>query len=306
MDPSLLPALAHFAQVAQVGSFTHAASLLGVSPSALSQSIRNLEQKLDARLLHRTTRSVSLTEEGRQLLDQLGPGLRMVEQAVNAMDDSRGSPTGEIRINTSRFASRCLVEPHLREFGQRHPGVRLELVMDDGIGDIVGEGCDAGIRLGESLTPGMVAVPISPRVRLAVVGSPDYFARYPKPETPADLDRHDCVRFRLTSRGGIFGWPFAEPDSAREFEFEPQGGYTTNDDDAMLRAALHGIGLVQHMELAVRPHVADGALIEVLRPWCALFAGFHLYVPTRAQMPAKMRALIDFLIEKREVMAGSG
>lgn len=307
MDPSLLPALAHFAQIARAGSFTRAASALGVSPSALSQSVRALERKLDARLLHRTTRSVSLTEEGRRLLEQVAPALQAVEHAVQAIDDTRGRPSGEIRINTSRFAARCLVEPHLREFRRRHPDVRLELVLDDGIGDIVGEGCDAGIRLGESLTPGMVAVPITPRVRMAVVGSPEYFARFPVPGTPADLPGHDCVRFRLTTSAGILPWSFTEPgDAPREFEFEPQGGYVVNDDDAMLRAALLGSGLVQHMELAVRPHLADGSLVEVLRPWSAPFPGFHLYVPTRAQMPARMRALIDFLVEKREAMAAGG
>lgn len=305
MDASLLPALSAFLQVAREGSFTRAATALGVSPSALSQSMRALERKLDVRLLHRTTRSVSLTEEGRQLLEQVAPALQAVEHAVQAIDDHRGRPTGEIRINTSRMAARCLLEPHLPEFARRHPGIRLELVLDDGIGDIVGDGCDAGIRLGESLTPGMVAVPITPRVRMAIVGAPAYFARHPPPQAPADLADHDCVRFRLTTSAGILPWSLSEPgDPAREFEIEPQGRYTVNDDEAMLRAALLGLGLVQHMELAVRPHLADGTLVEALRPWSAPFAGFHLYVPTRAQMPAKMRALIDFLVEKREAMAG--
>lgn len=305
MDASLLPALSAFLQVARAGSFTRAASVLGVSPSALSQTMRTLERKLDVRLLHRTTRSVSLTEEGRQLLEQVAPALQAVEHAVQAIDDTRGRPTGEIRINTSRMAARNLLEPHLPEFARRHPGIRLELVLDDGIGDIVGDGCDAGIRLGESLTPGMVAVPITPMVRMAIVGSPTYLARHPAPRTPAELADHDCVRFRLTTSGGILPWSLNEPDDpAREFEIEPQGRYTVNDDEAMLRAALLGLGLVQHMELTVRPHLADSTLVEVLRPWSAPFAGFHLYVPTRAQMPAKMRALIDFLVEKREAPAG--
>lgn len=302
MDPSLLPALAAFVLVARTGSFTRAAAALGVTPSALSQSVRTLEKKLDTRLLHRTTRSVSLTEEGRTLLAQVAPGLQLVEQAVNAIEDTRGQPSGEIRINTSRFASRCLIEPHLRELRARHPDVRLELVLDDGLGDIVKEGCDVGIRLGERLSQGMISVPISPMMRMAVVGSPDYFARHPPPATPADLARHECVRFRPT--GAIFRWPFTEPGTpARAFEFEPHGSFTTNDDDAMLRAALQGVGLVQHMEVAVRPYLADGSLVEVLAPWCPPFSGFHLYIPSRAQLPAKLRALIDFLVEKRELMA---
>ncbi|MFT4045431.1 MAG: LysR family transcriptional regulator [Solimonas sp.] len=303
MDPTLLPALAAFAQVAAAGSFTRAAALMGVSPSALSQSVRALEKKLDARLLHRTTRSVSATEEGRRLLELAGPGLQMVEQALDALDEGRGQPAGEIRINTSRMAARWLLEPHLREFHDRYPGVRLELVMDDGLGNIVGEGSDAGIRLGESLSPGMVAVPISPLLRMAVVGSPDYFARHPAPETPAELDGHDCVRFRHAGSGGIYHWEFTEPGPPpRDFSIEPRGRFTTNDDDAMLRAALRGVGLVQHVEPMVRPHVASGELREALVPWCPPFSGFHLYLPSRAQMPVKMRVLINFLLEKRDTI----
>lgn len=304
MDPSLLPALSHFAQVARSGSFTRAAAALGVSPSALSQSVRALEKKLDARLLHRTTRSVSLTEEGRHLLEQVEPGLHMVELAVNALDDTRGLPMGEIRINTSRLASRFLIEPHLVEFGRRYPQVNVELVADDGFGDIVGESFDAGVRLGMSLQPNMVAVPISPMLHMSVVGSPGYFAGHPPPRTPDDLARHDCVRYRLATAGRILPWRFAEPGAPqRELELEPHGRLTVNDDAAMLRAALSGAGLVQHQDLATRRHVEAGELVEVLKPWCPPFPGFHLYVPTRAQIPAKMRALIDFLVEKREAMA---
>lgn len=306
MDPSLLPALAHFAQVARAGGFTRAAAVLGVSPSALSQSMRALEKKLDARLLHRTTRSVSLTEEGRHLLEQVAPALQAVEHAVQAIDDSRGQPSGEIRINTSRLASRFLLEPHLAEFGRRYPQVKVELVADDGFGDIVGEGVDAGVRLGMSLQPNMIAVPISPMLRMSVVASPDYFLSNPQPQTPADLARHDCVRYRLATAGGILPWRFSEPGKPkRELEVEPQGRITVNDDAAMLRAALSGAVLVQHQDLATRRHVEAGELVEVLKPWCAPFPGFHLYVPTRAQMPAKMRALIDFLVEKRELLAVS-
>ena len=300
MDPALLPALAHFARIARAGSFTRAAAELDVSPSALSQSVRALERKLDARLLHRTTRSVSLTEEGRQLLEQVAPALQAVEHAVQAIDDSRGQPSGEIRINTSRLASRFLIEPHLAEFARRFPQVKLELVADDGFGDIVGTGFDAGVRLGKSLQPNMIAVAISPMLRMSVVASPGYFADHAPPRTPDDLARHDCVRYRLATAGRILPWRFAEPGKPqRGFELEPHGNLTVNDDATMLRAALSGAGLVQHQNLATRRHVEAGELIEVLKPWCPPFPGFHLYVPTRAQMPAKMRVLIDFLVEKR-------
>ena len=302
MDTSLLPALAQFAEVARAGSFTRAAAALDVSPSALSQALRVLEQKLDTRLLNRTTRSVSLTEEGRRLLEQLTPGLQLIGYAIDTLDDHHDQPVGEIRINTSRFAARQFIEPHLSEFADRFPDVRLELVLDDGIGDIVSEGCDAGIRLGESLTPAMVAIPISPMMRMSVAASPDYFARHPPPVTPEDLQYHDCIRYRLASSSGIFGWPFTEPATARDFEVQPHGRFTFNDDDTMLRAALQGIGLVQHIEMAVRPHITSGALIEVLAEWCAPFTGFYLYIPTRAQMTVRMRALIDFLVEKRDAL----
>ncbi len=300
MDRNLLPAIAAFAEVAREGSFTRAAARMSVSPSALSQTLRALEQRLAVRLLNRSTRSVSLTEEGRKLLAQIDPGLTMIAHAVGALGDAQGRPAGELRINTSRVAARYFLEPHLGEFSRRYPSVHLEIVIDDGLGDIIGEGCDAGIRLRESVVDSMVAVPIGPPMSMAVVGSPAYFAANSLPETPGDLDRHRCVGYRLSQSGGLYRWDFTDPASGHQFAVEPKGPFVTNSDDMMVSAALQGMGLVMHMEIVVREHIASGALIRVLDRWCPPFDGFDLYLPSRDQMPAKLRALVDFLVEKRE------
>lgn len=203
-----------------------------------------------------------------------------------------------MRINTSRFAAHYFIDPHLGEFAERYPDVRLDIVIDDGLGNIIGEGCDAGIRLRESVVGSMIAVPISPPMELAVVGSPRYFAHLPPPNAPADLDRHNCVGFR-TGSGSVYRWEFTDPSDGREFSIEPRGNLLTGSDDMMVSAALQGVGLVMHMELALRPHLVSGALMRVLDRWSAPFPGFDLYIPSRELMPAKLRALVDFLVEKR-------
>lgn len=299
--PSLLPSLAWFALVARHGSFTKASAEVGVTRAALSQNLKALEQRLDVRLLHRTTRSLSLTEEGRHLLDALQPALASIERAVREIDDGGREPSGLLRVNTSRIAAKMLLEPHMGEFLARHPKLQLELVMDDGLSNIVADGCDAGLRFGESLTEHMIAVPVSPTMEMAVVATPAYFARYGVPQTPTDLAQHNCLRYRHTTSGAIFQWEFAPPGSkGQDFVLEVAGNYITNDDDSMIRATLQGVGLMQHIEIAVRPYLQSGELQRVLQPWCQPFAGAYLYIPSREQMPAKVRALMDFLLEKRE------
>jgi len=304
--PQLLPSLAWFALVARHGSFTKAAAEMRVTRAALSQNLKALEQKLGTRLIHRTTRDMSLTESGQRLLGVLQPALADIGRAVRELDETGQQASGLLRVNTSRIGAKLLLEPHLGEFLARFPHLQLELVMDDGLSNIVAEGCDAGIRFGESLAEHMMAVPITPRLEMAVVGSPAYLARHGVPQAPADLSRHDCVRYRQTSSGAIFRWEFADPEAqGRAFTWEPSGRITTNDD-GMIRAALQGAGLVQHLELALRPHLAAGHLVRVLAPWCQPFPGFYLYAPTREHMPAKVRVLIDFLVEKREAMGAVG
>ncbi len=301
IEPSLLPALAWFAHIARHRSFTKAAAEMEVSRAALSQQLKALEQQLNVRLLHRTTRDMSLTEEGQRLFDALQPALASIERAVVELGETHAEPAGLIRVNTSRVAARLLLEPGMGEFLARFPKLRLELVMNDGFSNIVAEGLDAGIRLGESLDEHMVAVPVTPMLEMAIVGSPAYFARHGVPQAPADLMRHNCLAYRFTSSATIDRWSFTSPETqGHTVVFEPQGNAVFNDDDSMLRAALQGVGLVQHIDLCVRHHLASGTLVRVLKPWCKPFPGFYLYVPSRAQMPAKIRALMDFLIAQRE------
>lgn len=304
MDPSLLPSLAWFAHVAHHRSFTKAAAEMGVSRANLSQNVKALERRLNVKLLYRTTRDMSLTEEGQRIYDVWYPALVALERTMDALHDARDEPSGLIRLNTSRVAAKTLIEPHLEAFSRRFPRLGLELVMDDGLANIVADGCDAGIRIGESLAPHMIAVPITPVLEMAVVGTPAYFRRYGEPLTPADLTEHNCLRFRQVG-GAIHPWEFTSPEDGHTFTMEPRGSITTNDDDGMIRAALQGVGLIQHIDIAVQPHLRSGALIRVLRPWCKPFAGFYIYAPTRTQMPAKVRALIDFLVEKREAVSAS-
>lgn len=301
-DPALLPSLAWFVRIARHRSITKAAVEGEVSRAALSQHLKSLEQQLNVRLLNRTTRSMSLTEEGQRLFDVLAPALESIERAVTETGEAQAEPSGVIRINTSRVAARLLLEPRMDEFLTRYPKLKLELVMNDGFANIVSSGMDAGIRLGESLDEHMVAVPITPPMEMAIVGSPAYFEQHGTPATPDDLLRHNCLAYRFTSSGNLDRWSFTSPDAeARTLIFEPKGNAVFNDDDSMLRAALQGVGLVKHLDLCVRQQLQDGSLVRVLHPWCPPFPGFFLYVPSRAQMPAKIRALIDFLVDQRQM-----
>ena len=304
IEPSLLSSLTWFAHIARHRSFTKAAAEMEVTRAALSQHQKGLEERLGVRLLNRTTRDMSLTDEGQRLLDVLAPALKAVERAVSELGEAHEEPSGLIRMNSSRIAARLLIEPHLGELLERYPKLRLELVMNDGISNIVADGMDAGLRLGESLDEHMVAVPVTPPIEMAVVGSPAYFARHGLPESPADLMRHNCLAYRFTSSGTIDRWSFTSPDAEeRTVVFEPKGSAVFNDDENMLSAALQGVGLVKYLDICVRQHLADGRLVRVLASWCRPFPGFYLYVPSRAQMPAKVRALMDFLVERREQLA---
>lgn len=301
MDPSLLPPLAWFAHIARHRSFTKAAAEMGVSRPALSQSLKTLERQLGVKLIYRTTRDMSLTEEGQHLYDAIRPSLGSIERAVRSLGELAGEPSGLLRVNTPRIVFKALIEPHLGEFLGRYPQVRLELEMDDGLSNIIADGCDAGIRLGESLAEHMVAVPITPMLSLAVVASPDYLARRGVPNTPEDLVRHNCIAYRHTSSGALFDWEFTSPEvEGHDLALEPKGNFVSNDDGQTIQAALQGIGLVQHMDFSVRRHLDDGSLVRVLEEWCKPFPGFYLYVPSREQMPSKVRALMDFLVEKRD------
>ncbi|ENN6985232.1 LysR family transcriptional regulator [Vibrio parahaemolyticus] len=300
IEPSLISSLTWFAHVARHRSFTKAASEMGVTRAALSQHVKGLEKQLQVRLLNRTTRNMSLTEEGQRLLDTLHPSLSNIEQALNSLNELHIEPAGLIRISVSRTAARLLIEPHLGEFLSRYPKIRLELIMDDGLTNIVAEGMDAGIRLGVSLDEHMVAIPITPNLTNAIVGSPDYFKRYGKPETPNDLEHHNCLAYRFTSSGTLDHWSLTSPDVDKHTViFEPKGNAVFNDDYSMLQAAIQGVGLIKHIDLWVLKYLEEGKLERVIVDWCKPFPGFYLYIPSRENMPKKIRVLMDFLIEKR-------
>ncbi|WP_226642790.1 LysR family transcriptional regulator [Microbulbifer variabilis] len=301
LDPSLYPSLVWFVRIAQHSSITKAATEGEVSRAALSQHLKSLEQQLNVRLLNRSTRSMSLTEEGQRLFNVLAPAIESIDRAVGEAGEAQAEPSGVIRIDTSRVAARLLLEPKMEVLLARYPKLKLELVMNDGFSNIISSGMDVGIRLGESVDEHMVAVPVTPLMSMAVVGSPEYFAKHGTPETPDDLLKHNCLAYRFTSSGVIDRWSFTSPDvDKRTLVFEPKGNGVFNDDESMLRAALHGVGLVKHLDLCVQQHLADKSLVRVLQSWCKPFPGFFLYVPSRAQMPAKIRVLIDFLIDQRD------
>lgn len=304
IEPSLISSLTWFAHIARHRSFTKAASEMGVTRAALSQHLKALEQQLQVRLLNRTTRNMSLTDEGQRLLDILHPSLTNIEQVVSELNESHIEPSGLIRISSSRTAARLLIEPHLGEFLARYPKIRLELMMDDGFTNIVAEGLDAGIRLGVSLDEHMVAVPITPPLTTAIVGSPAYFKQHGIPQSPKDLEAHNCLAYRFTSSGTLDHWSLTAPDSDQHtVVFEPKGNAVFNDDYSMLQAAIQGVGLVKHIDLWVHEAIQDGRLTRVLTPWCKPFPGFYLYIPSREHMPKKIRVLMDFLIEKRELLS---
>lgn len=306
VEPALVASLTWFAHIARHRSFTKAAAEMDVTRAALSQHLKSLEQRLNVRLLNRTTRDMSLTDEGQRLLDVVQPALTAIEQAVTELGEAQAEPSGLIRLASSRIAARLLVEPHIGAFLARYPRIRLELVLNDGFTNIVADGLDAGIRLGESLDEHLVAVPVTPPIAMAIVGSPGYLARHGVPKTPDELMRHNCLAYRFTSSGSIDRWSFTGPGAkGRTVVFEPQGNAVFNDDHQMLHAAVQGVGLIKYLDVCVREHLADGRLVRVLGTWCPRFPGFYLYVPSRAQLPAKTRALMDFLIEQRVQMAAA-
>ena len=292
VGPEQLPAVAAFARVAQLASFSKAAAALGVTPSALSQTVRALETRLGIRLLNRTTRRVGVTEAGALFLQRVLPALEQFSTAFSELDELRGKPTGTLRISLPRMAMTTIVAPLLHDFCGAYPQIRLELIADDRFVDLIGEGFDAGIRLGERLAQEMIAVPVTREQRMAVVGSPEYFARNPRPQQPADLHQHRCLRFRFSS-GVIYRWEFGR--AGQEFQIDVDGPLICNDNALMQSAAKQGVGLAHLMEDLVREDLASGALVRVLEDWCPSFPGFYLYYPSRAQMPLKLRVLVDFV-----------
>ena len=274
-----------FLAVARERSFTRAAAQLGVSQSALSQTLRGLEARLGLRLLTRTTRSVAPTEAGERLLRAAGPRLDEIEAELAALSELREKPAGTVRITAHDHAVRTVLWPALERLLPDYPDIKVEIVIDYGLTDIVAERYDAGVRSGEMVAKDMVAVRIGPDLRMAVVGAPSYFAGRPRPKTPQDLTAHDCINLRLPTLGGLYAWEFEK--GRRELRVRVEGQLVFNATAPMLDAALAGFGLAYLPEDDVGAHLADGRLVRVLADWCPPFTGYHLYYPSRRQpMPA--------------------
>ncbi|WP_353236336.1 LysR family transcriptional regulator [Diaphorobacter ruginosibacter] len=287
-----LDALAAFANVARHRSFSAAAREMGVTASALSHGLAQLEVALQLRLLHRTTRSVTPTQAGQALLERLAPALDDVHQALEQARGMSASPHGRLRLNVPRQAARIVLAPVLAAFHEQCPGVVLDIVTDDRLVDIVEGGFDAGIRFGESLADGMIALPLKPIPRFIVVGTPHYFARHGRPRTPGDLQSHLCINRRFPG-GSLYRWEFGR--QGRRLDVRVNGPLTLDDDTMIVQAALAGIGLAYIYEDLVSSALASGALECVLQDWCPPTEGFYLYYSGRRHLPPALRALIGLL-----------
>jgi len=283
--------LTTFLAIARYRSFRAAAVELGVTASALSHSLRNLEERLDLRLFNRTTRSVALTEAGERLLARITPAFRDIADALDDLNTLRGKPAGTLRLNAAKQSAQLVLLPAVTKFLRAYPDVKVELATSDALVDMVSAGFDAGVRFGETIAADMIAVPIGPRHRFAVVASPDYFKERKKPVTPHDLSALPCIRFRFAG-GSFYRWEFER--GGIELAIEVDGPLTLNDQDLMLEAALEGTGLAFVFEAQAAELIKQKKLVRVLADWCPAYPGFFLYYPSRRQLPAVLRAFIDF------------
>jgi DNA-binding transcriptional LysR family regulator len=289
--------LAIFLAIANHRSFRKAAVELAVTPSALSHALRTIEERLDVRLVNRTTRGVALTEAGERLFDRIRPAFLDIDAALDDLDTFRGHPYGKLRINAPRAAAKLVLLPIVSRFLKAHPSVEVDIVIDDALIDMVSSGFDAGIRFGESIAADMIAVPIGPRHSFAVVGTPGYFEGRGRPQTPHDLKDHVCIRFRFAG-GAFYHWEFER--GGIKLEIEVQGPLTLGDQDIMRDAVLQGDGLGYLFEDQVRDEIEAGKLVRVLEDWCPYYPGFFLYYPSRRQLPTALRAFIDFVKAERD------
>ena len=287
-----LSVLSAFLAVAEERSFTRAAKRLSVSTSALSHAIRGLEEQIGVRLLARTTRSVAPTEAGERLIARLRPALGDIRETLDEVASLKDRPVGRVRLLVPRFATRTELMVKLARFARDYSEVVLDVTTDDSPVELVSSGFDAGIHIGEYIQRDMIAVRVSPDYRPAIVGSPEYFARHPIPQSPHDLVHHRCVNYRQGS-AGVYQWQFEKDDQS--LTVAVTGSLITDDQALMEQAALNGVGLVFTVEQFAAPHIASGALVRVLEDWCQPFPGFFLYYPSRHQQPAALTALIATL-----------
>ena len=293
MQRGSLADLNAFLAVADHLSFRAAASRLGVTPSALSHSMRQLEERLGMRLLHRTTRSVSLTDAGIRLLERLRPAIDQIAGALEDLNQERSRPFGRLRIYATHMAAAAVIAPVWRRYLSTYPEVHLELQVSEAPVDIVAKGFDAGIGPRDRAAADMIAVRVMGPVKVAVVGAPSYFARRSRPRTPRDLARHSCVQFRRGADGVVFDWPFERTGKSRKISVD--GRVMVNDPDLAVRAAVDGLGITYTIEALAEPFLHSGQLVRVLEDWSPSFEGLFLYYPSHRQVPAALRALIDMI-----------
>lgn len=284
--------LSPFLALARHRSFRLAATEIGCTPSALSHALKALEERLDLRLFNRTTRSVALTEAGERLLSRVAPAYRDIEDALDDLNSLRGAPVGRLRLNAARTSAKMVLLPVVARFLAAYPKVSVEVVVDNDLVDMVSEGFDAGIRFGEVIAQDMIAVPIGGRQRSAIVAAPVLFERFPIPTAPEQLKALPCIGLRFGS-GRLYGWEFER--GGLELSVAMDGPLVVGDQEMMVEAALLGAGVAYAFEDQVSTYVAEGRLIRVLEDWCPYYSGFYLYYPSRRQMPAALRAFVDFV-----------
>ncbi|WP_337268789.1 LysR family transcriptional regulator [Oryzifoliimicrobium ureilyticus] len=285
--------LSAFMMVAREGSFTRAAALLGVSQSALSQTVRHLEETMGLRLLMRTTRKVSPTEAGERLISSIGPRLEEIEAELAQLSALREKPAGTVRISSAEYSADLILWPTVHKLLPHYPDITIEILIDNGLTDIVAERLDAGVRLGEQIAKDMVAVRIGPDIEMAVVGAPAYFADRSLPQTPHDLTEHHCINLRLPTAGGLYAWEFEK--DGRALRVRVEGRLIVNTSTLAIKAALAGAGLAFVSEERVRSEIAEGSLVRVLTDWCPSFPGFHLYYPSRRQVTPAFAVVVEAL-----------
>jgi DNA-binding transcriptional LysR family regulator len=293
MQRTNLNDLVAFLTVARERSFTRAAAKLGISQSSLSHIIRALEERLGIRLLTRTTRRVLPTEAGERLLTTAGPRLEEVEAELSSLAELRKKPSGTIRITSTDYGTDTILWPKLMPILRKHPAIKVEIITDYGLTDIVAQRYDAGVRPGEQVAKDMIAVRIGPELRMAVVGAPSYFMKRPEPKKPQELVHHTCVNLRLPTYGGLYAWEFEKGN--RELRVRVEGQLTFNGITQMLNAALSGFGLAYVPEDLVQRHLAKGSLQRALDDWCQPYTGYHLYYPSRRQPSAAFSLIVDAL-----------
>jgi DNA-binding transcriptional LysR family regulator len=293
MQRGSLDQLVAFIAVARERSFTGAAAKLNVSQSALSHTIRELEERLGVRLLTRTTRSVSPTEAGERLVRNIGPRFDEIENEVSAVREFREKPAGTIRITATEFAIDTVLLPKLAPLLRVYPDIKVEMIVDYGLADIVAQQFDAGVRSGEQVAKDMIAVRIGPDMRMAVVGAPSYFKTRPEPKRPQDLIAHNCINLRLPTYGNVYAWEFEK--GSRELRVRVEGQLTFNGTAQLMNAALAGCGLAYVPEGLVQFHIAKARLKRVLADWCPPYSGYHLFYPSRRQSSAAFALVVDAL-----------